>query len=152
GHEVIGDNHLGDWGTQFGMLLYGYKYFRDDAAWRADPVRELVRIYQKVRQLTKGEEAEEGEVVRTPEEQAHYDRCLAETKQLQSGDPENLALWRQFVLLSMETIKPLYQRLDVEFDHYHGESFYNDKLAGVVEDVLQKQVARKSKGAVVIFE
>src|SRR5207244_9067742 len=56
GHAVIADNHLGDWGTQFGMLLYGYKHFRDDAAFRAEPVRELTRLYLHMRQLTKGAE------------------------------------------------------------------------------------------------
>src|SRR5207244_3975845 len=59
GHTVIADNHLGDWGTQFGMLLYGYKHFRDDAAFQADPVRELTRRYLHMRELTKGAEEEE---------------------------------------------------------------------------------------------
>ncbi len=152
GHTVITDNHLGDWGTQFGMLLYGYKNYRDDEALKADPVRELVRIYLKVRQLTRGEEDEEGDVVRTPEEQAHYDRCLAETKKLQSGDPENLALWEKFIPWSMATIEPLYGRLGVKFDHQHGESFYNPMLADVAQDLLATGIARVSKGAVVVFE
>jgi arginyl-tRNA synthetase len=152
GHRVITDNHLGDWGTQFGMLLYGYKHFRDEAAFKEDPVRELVRIYQRVRQLTKGEEDEEGEVTRSPEEQAHYDACLAETAKLQAGDPENLALWKRFIDLSMSTVRPLYERLGATFDHELGESFYNPMLSAVVEDVLAKKIARPSKGAVVVFE
>jgi arginyl-tRNA synthetase len=105
-----------------------------------------------VRQLTRGEEDEEGKVNRTPEEQAHYERCLAETKKLQSGDPENVALWNQFIPWSMATIVPLYERLGVKFDHQHGESFYNSMLARVVEDLLAKGIARVSNGAVVVFE
>ena len=152
GHKVVTDNHLGDWGTQFGMLLYGYKQFRDDAAMKADPVQELVRIYRQVRQLTKGEEDEEGEVTMSPEEQAHYDLCLAETAKLQAGDPENLALWKRFVPWSMATIEPIYQRLGVVFDHQLGESFYNPMLANVIEDLLAKRIARSSAGAVVVFK
>src|SRR5262249_57580029 len=72
GHRVISDNHLGDWGTQFGMLLYGYKHFRDEAALAADPVREMVRLYVQVRNLTKpaevGEDEETGENKYTPEQ------------------------------------------------------------------------------------
>ncbi len=152
GHKVITDNHLGDWGTQFGMLLYGYKNFRDDATLAADPVREMVRIYQKVRQLTKGEEDDEGAVTRSPEEQRHYDACLAETAKLQAGDPENSALWSKFVPWSMATIRPIYERLGAKFDFELGESFYNEMLPGVVEDLLAKKVARPSKGAIVVFE
>jgi arginyl-tRNA synthetase len=151
GHRVITDNHLGDWGTQFGMLLYGYKHFRDDAALRADPVREMVRLYLHVRQLTKGAEDDEGDVVHTPEEARHYAACLAETARLQAGDPENVALWKQFIPWSMGAITPLYDRLGVSFDYYHGESFYNPMLPGVVADLLAKGIASESEGAVVVF-
>jgi arginyl-tRNA synthetase len=151
GHNVITDNHLGDWGTQFGMLLYGYKNFRDEAALKADPVREMVRLYLHVRQLTKGTEDDEGDVVRSPEEAAHYAKCLEETAKLQAGDPENVALWKQFIPWSMGAITPLYDRLGVHFDHFHGESFYNPMLAGVVDDLLKKGIAVESAGAVVVF-
>jgi arginyl-tRNA synthetase len=151
GHRVITDNHLGDWGTQFGMLLYGYKNFRDDALLQADPVREMVRLYLVVRGLTKGTEDDEGDVRRSPDEAAHYAKCLEETAKLQAGDPENVALWKQFIPWSMGAITPLYDRLGVRFDHFHGESFYNPMLAGVVEDLLAKQIAVESAGAVVVF-
>src|SRR5262245_3579324 len=151
GHRVIADNHLGDWGTQFGMLIYGYKNFRDEEALKRNPIDELVRLYLHVRQLTKGCEDDEGDVQRTPEEQAHYDRCLEETRKLQSGDPENLAIWRQFVQWTMQTVEPLYKLLHVSFDHYHGESFYNPLLPGVVASLLEKGIATRSQGAVVIF-
>jgi len=90
-------------------------------------------------------------VQRTAEEQAHYARCLEETKKLQSGDPKNLAIWRQFVHWTMQTVEPLYKLLDVTFDHYHGESFYNSLLPGVVASLLEKGIATRSQGAVVIF-
>src|SRR5580700_11707597 len=89
GHSVISDNHLGDWGTQFGMLIYGYKQFLDRKALEANPIGELVRLYLHVRELTKGREDDEGEVQRTPEQAMHYARCLEETAKLQSGDAEN---------------------------------------------------------------
>lgn len=151
GHTVISDNHLGDWGTQFGMLIYGYKNFLDKAALERDPIAELVRLYLLVRGLTKGKEDDEGEAQRTPEDAAHYAKCQAETAKLQSGDPENLAIWRQFVTWTMDTVEPLYKLLEVSFDHYHGESFYSSMLPGVVESLLQKQIASESQGAVVIF-
>lgn len=151
GHHVITDNHLGDWGTQFGMLLYGYKNFLDQASLEADPVREMVRLYLVVRGLTKGQEGDEGEVERSPEEEAHYKKCLEETAKLQSGDPENVALWKKFIPWSMGAITPLYDRLGVTFDHYHGESFYNSMLPGVVENLLDRKLATPSHGAVVVF-
>lgn len=151
GHRVIADNHLGDWGTQFGMLLYGYKHFRDDEALRRDPINELVRLYVHVRNLTKGREEDEGEVSRTEEEAAHYARCLEETRKLQAGDPENVAIWQQFVRWTMETVAPIYRLLDVSFDHYYGESFYKDMLPEVVESLLQRGIAERSEGAVVLF-
>jgi arginyl-tRNA synthetase len=151
GHHVIADNHLGDWGTQFGMLLYGYKHFRDDAALRSDPIGELVRLYVLVRQLTKGREDDEGDVTRTEEEAAHYARCLEETRKLQSGDPENVAIWQQFVRWTMETVEPIYRLLDVTFDYYFGESFYKDMLPEVVQSLLSCGIAERSEGAVVLF-
>ncbi|MFO0808112.1 MAG: arginine--tRNA ligase [Gemmataceae bacterium] len=151
GHTVITDNHLGDWGTQFGMLLYGYKNYRDDAALKADPVREMVRLYLLVRGLTKGQEDDEGDVTRTPEEAGHYAKCLQETAKLQAGDPENVALWKQFIPWSMGAITPIYDRLGVSFDHFLGESFYNPMLPSVVEDLLAKKIATESNGAAVVF-
>ncbi len=151
GHTVISDNHLGDWGTQFGMLIYGYKHFLDRAALEKDPIGELERLYLLMRGLTKGREDDEGDVQRTSEEADLYARCQAETAKLQAGDPENLAIWRQFVKWTMDTIEPLYKLLDVSFDHYHGESFYNPMLPGVVESLLKMGIASESQSAVVVF-
>jgi arginyl-tRNA synthetase len=151
GHTVITDNHLGDWGTQFGMLLYGYKHFRDDAALAADPVREMVRLYLEVRRLTRGTEEEQGEVTLTPEEASITEACRQETAKLQAGDPENVALWQKFMPWCMGAIEPIYKRLDVRFDHAHGESFYNPMMPAVVDDLIAKGIAVSSKDALVVF-
>jgi arginyl-tRNA synthetase len=151
GHRVIRDNHLGDWGLQFGMLIYGYKNFLDPEGLKANPLRELLRLYQHVRSLTRGTEGEEGEEILTPEEQAHLRACREETAKLQAGDPENRALWEKMIGWSMPAITPLYERMDISFDVQHGESFYEPMLPGVAEDLLAKHIARISKGAVTVF-
>ncbi|HEV3386892.1 MAG TPA: arginine--tRNA ligase [Gemmata sp.] len=147
GHTVIGDNHLGDWGTQFGILLYGYKNHRNDAAFASDPVRELARLYIHVRGLFKkaDEDEEEG-----PTDDPVKKACQEETAKLHAGDPENVALWQKFMPACLEMLRPIYDRLGVKIDHALGESFYNPMLAGVVEDMLAKKIAFESKGAVVI--
>src|SRR5439155_25943431 len=89
GHNVVTDNHLGDWGTQFGILLYGYKNLRDEAAFQADPVRELARLYLEVRKQFKKDDEEAEEAVGDPVQEA----CREETAKLHAGDPENLRLW-----------------------------------------------------------
>jgi arginyl-tRNA synthetase len=147
GHTVIGDNHLGDWGTQFGILLYGYKNHRDDAAFQTDPVRELARLYVLVRGMfKKADEDEEDGPTDDPIKKA----CQEETAKLHAGDPENNALWKQFMPACLEMLRPIYERLDVKIDNALGESFYNSMLPGVVEDMLAKGIASESKGAVVI--
>src|SRR5262245_20499298 len=102
GHTVITDNHLGDWGTQFGILLYGFKHVRHDAAFNADPVRELSRIYIEVRKLIQleGGEAEAEEDAKT----TVADALRAETAKLHAGDPENTALWKAFIPACMKEI------------------------------------------------
>ncbi len=144
GHTVVGDNHLGDWGTQFGILIYGYKHHRDEAAYSADPVRELARLYVHVRNLAKvtGEEDEGGGEV--------MEACRAETAKLHAGNAENLALWQQFMPHCLDMLKPIYERLDVKIDHALGESFYNPMLPGIVEDLLKKGIAVESNGAIVV--
>ncbi len=148
GHTVITDNHLGDWGTQFGMLIYGYRNYLDRAAYEADPVRELARLYVRVRNDIQaaggGEDEEEAD---NPVAEA----CRRETAKLHAGDPENVALWNEFMPHCLEAIHQVYRRLGVlPFDHEHGESFYNAMLPGVVADMLAKGIAFESQGAVVI--
>jgi arginyl-tRNA synthetase len=158
GHTVITDNHLGDWGTQFGMLIYGYRNFLNPEAFAADPVRELARLYVQVRNQI-DDEVSRLEIARhvAPEEdlEVHNSptsvQCQLETARLHAGDPENLALWHQFMPHCLEAVHRIYRRLEIlPFDHEHGESFYNPMLPSVVEDMLAKRIAFQSEGAVVI--
>jgi len=222
GHRVVSDNHLGDWGTQFGMILYGYKHFLDADAYRRDPVRELGRLYRLVNRLIAYPEHLEkrdrllaaladperlveqkvalgetagpaGKGPAKPEAVAkarhkaerkaremqdelaavesqvvdlecdpsamHYlahhagiaAASLAETAKLHAGDPENLRLWKEFLPACRDEIDRMYRRLDVTFDHTLGESFYHDRLAAVVEDLIAKKIARQSEGAICVF-
>jgi arginyl-tRNA synthetase len=148
GHEVIGDNHLGDWGTQFGILLYGYKNHLDAVAYEHDPVRELARLYIDVRGrfVKQTEDDDEG----TPTLDPVLNACREETAKLHAGDAENVKLWNQFMPACLEMLQPIYQRLDVKIDHALGESFYNPLLADVVQDLRVKGIAKESQGAVVI--
>jgi arginyl-tRNA synthetase len=147
GHQVITDNHLGDWGTQFGMLLYGYKHFRDEEALKADPVREMVRLYIRVRELMDIEDDDAAEGSTNPVAEA----VRQETAKLHAGDPENVRLWQMFMPWCREEIDRIYRRLDLHFDHTHGESFYNPMLPEVVRSLLERGLAQESEGAVVIF-
>ncbi len=138
GHSVITDNHIGDWGTQFGMVLYGWKNFLDEAALEADPVKELLRLYRHVNGLAKADEA-------------LLDACKQELVKLQGGDAENLSIWTRCVEVSKQGLQRIYDLLDVKFDHWLGESFYNDKLAPLVDGLIASGIAEESDGAICIF-
>ncbi|HMF11508.1 MAG TPA: arginine--tRNA ligase, partial [Gemmataceae bacterium] len=147
GHAVVADNHLGDWGTQFGILLYGYKNFRDDAAFQADPVRELARLYLHVRGLMKATGEDDEEKTDHPIAEA----ARQETAKLHAGDPENVRLWQLFMPACLEEINGIYRRLDVQFDYTHGESFYQPMLADVVHDLTVKGIAAPGQGGALII-
>ena len=138
GHEVIRDNHIGDWGTQFGMVIYGWKNLLDRAVLARDPIGELVRIYKTANELSKSDEA-----VR--------DACRNELVRLQAGDEENLRIWNECVALSKQEFEAAYQILDIHYDIQRGESFYNDRLPAVVDRLLKSGLAEISEGAVCVF-
>lgn len=138
GHNVITDNHVGDWGTQFGMIIHGWKTQLDKDALAKDPIHELVRVYKAINAATKADES-------------ILDTCKGELVKLQQGDAENLAIWKECVRLTLEQLEKVYGALDIKFDHYLGESFYNDALAPLVEDMLAKGIATVSEGATVVF-
>ena len=138
GHEVITDNHIGDWGTQFGMILWGWKHLLDESALGTDPVGELLRIYREVNAKQKSDEP-------------LRDACRAELVKLQGGDAENLAIWEKCVELSKRGLQKIYDQLDVSFDHWLGESFYNDRLASLVDKLLADGIAEESEGAICVF-
>ena len=155
GHHVITDNHLGDWGTQFGMILWGWKHCRDDAAFAADPTAELGRLYRLVRKVA---DAKPEELAADPVAAAlaasHPEAArevLAETAKLHEGDPENRALWERFMPVCRAEIDRIYARLHVSFDHTLGESFFQPFLAGVVEELVARGLARESRGAIGVF-
>ena len=138
GHEVIRDNHLGDWGTQFGMVIYGWKNLLDRQALQRNPLAEIVRIYKETNErATKDAEVREA--------------CRQELIKLQAGDRENLDIWNECVGFSMQDFERVYKLLDVHYDLQCGESFYHDRLAGVVERLLKSRVGEISEGAVVVF-
>ena len=138
GHRVITDNHLGDWGTQFGMLIVGYRTLLDRAAYERNPLAEMERIYKAVQAQTKTDPAVAA-------------RAREELAKLQKGDPENTALWQEFMAVSRRAFEQIYARLNVRFDHWLGESFYNSRLPQVVQELQDKGLARPSEGAICIF-
>jgi arginyl-tRNA synthetase len=138
GHEVIRDNHIGDWGTQFGMVIYGWRNFLDEKALTRDPIAELVRIYKEAN-------------VRATADPTIREACRQELVKLQSGDPENFSIWKRSVDLSLQDFDRAYQLLDIHYDIQRGESFYNDRLPEVVERLLKSGIAEISEGAVCVF-
>jgi arginyl-tRNA synthetase len=138
GHDVIRDNHIGDWGTQFGMVIYGWKNLLDRVALMRDPIAELVRTYKTAYELATADPA-----VR--------DACRNELVRLQAGDPENLRIWNECVALSMREFEAVYRILDVHYDIQRGESFYNDRLPAIVERLFASGLAERSEGAVCVF-
>ena len=138
GHEVIRDNHIGDWGTQFGMVIYGWKNLLDQRALQQDPLAEIVRIYKETNALA------------TSDPQIR-EACRQELVKLQAGDKENIDIWNECVALSMQDFEHVYELLDIHYDIQCGESFYNDRLPGIVERLLKSGIAEISEGAVVVF-
>ena len=138
GYRVIADNHLGDWGTQFGILIVGYRNLLDEVALARDPVGELERLYV----------ASYGRAETDPD---WMDQARRELVKLQQGNEENLALWHRFVEWSLGEFNRVYERLGVRFDLQRGESYYNDRLPALLADLANRQIARPSEGAQVVF-
>src|SRR5436853_2044184 len=138
GHDVIRDNHIGDWGTQFGMVIWGWKNLLDREALQRDPLAEIVRIYKETN-------------ARSTSDPAVREACRQELVKLQSGDKENTGIWNECVALSMQDFEHVYELLDIHYDIQCGESFYDDRLAGVVDRLLKSKIAEVSEGAVVVF-
>ncbi|MBV8587467.1 MAG: arginine--tRNA ligase, partial [Verrucomicrobia bacterium] len=139
GHEVITDNHIGDWGTQFGKVIFGWKHYLDEKALAKEPIEELVRLYREVDAASKTDPAV-------------LEECRQELVQLQQGDPANLAIWRRCVELSLGEFKQIYDRLGVSFDQQLGESFYHPFLQEMVDRLTTTGVATISEGATVVFD
>ena len=217
GHKVTSDNHIGDWGTQFGMIIYGFRHFRDETSWQEEPVTELARLYRLVNQLSEyhatrsslpeltrsldaarteleaataeaevaedadrkklkkrvsvaSKEVASGEAalqsaeaaIAAVENSAVLSRQAAdhpqiarlareETARLHAGDEENLRFWNEFLPCCLEALQRVYDRLGVQFDLTLGESFYNPRLADVVESLAEQEMAVLSDGAMCVF-
>lgn len=137
GYRVLADNHLGDWGTQFGLLILGYHHFVDQDALAQHPVEELERIYVKSYE-------------RSRKDTEWLDQARRELVKLQQGDPAHLALWQQFVELSLQAFDKIYSRLGVRFDLVRGESFYRDRFADIIATLQEVGLAEESEGAQIV--
>jgi arginyl-tRNA synthetase len=138
GAEVIRDNHIGDWGTQFGKLIWAYQRHLDPAALARDPLDEFERLYKA------GNSAAEADAAVLKEAQQ-------ELVKLQSGDAENLAIWKKISATSLAAFQQIYDLLGIRFDVVLGESFYNDKLQQVYDELTECGLAQVSQGALVVF-
>lgn len=137
GYEAIRVNHLGDWGTQFGKLITAYLRWGDPEQLKQHPIRESLRVYIQFHE----------EVQQAPELEDEAREWFAK---LEQGDAQALELWQYFVEVSIESLQPMYQRLGVEFDYVLGESFYNDKMPAVIEQLQSKRLLVESDGAQVV--
>lgn len=137
GYNVIADNHLGDWGTQFGLMMVGFRSFVDEDALKVAPVEELERVYVASYNKSK-------------EDPSWREEAKKELVKLQQGDEENLALWKKFIELSIKEFNSIYDRLGVRFDLYRGESYYNDCLPKIIQTMEEKGLAKESDGALIV--
>ena len=138
GYEVIADNHLGDWGTQFGILIKGYRECLTQEERDNLTVANLEKCY--VLSAAKAKE----------EDGVWKDACRAELVKLQQGDSANLELWKRFIDISIGEFERMYAKLGVKFDTYRGESFYNAMMPGVVDRLLEMKLAEESEGALIV--
>ena len=169
GHMVISDNHIGDWGTQFGMLILGWKaeeFYDGNPTKASDPIASLEEMYKKMAAACKGEpealkyfetrlQSKFGPGFRlttdNTDENYALDKARAELVKLQAGDAENISIWKEMIRLSQIQFDTIYARLGVKFDQALGESFYNPWLGEVVADLQTRGIARESEGAVGVF-
>lgn len=138
GFNIVSDNHIGDWGTQFGKLIVAYNKWLDKEAYDKDPIGELERIYVLFSDEAKKEPTLE-------------DVAREELRKLQLGDEKNNALWKEFIEISLKEYNKVYERLNIHFDYYYGESFYNNIMPSVLEDLKIKKIAVEDQGALVVF-
>lgn len=137
GYEVVGINHLGDWGRQFGLLIEGYKLFKDEYDIENDALGTLSDIYVRISKLAK-------------EDEAVMERARQNFKELEDGNEEYKKLWEYFREISLKEYNRIYDILGCKFDSYNGEAFYNDKMDEVVEILEKKGVLEDSQGAKVV--
>ena len=138
GYRVIADNHLGDWGTQFGILIKGYR----ECLTQEERDNLTVANLEKCYVLSAARAKEEDGIWK--------ESCKQELVKLQQGDADNLALWKKFIDISIGEFERMYKKLGVKFDTYRGESYYNDAMPGVVEKLQKAGMAEESEGALIV--
>lgn len=137
GYDVIADNHLGDWGTQFGILIKGYRECLTQEERDNLTVATLEKCYVESSSRAKADEAWKA-------------ACREELVKLQQGDPDDVALWKRFIEISINEFNRMYAKLGVKFDTWRGESFYRDMMAPVVDRLVKMGLAEESEGALVV--
>lgn len=137
GYNAVGINHLGDWGTQFGKMISAYLRWGDDADIEKRGVRALLDLYVRFHAEAEIDKALEAE-------------GRAWFKKIEDGDPQALEIFGKFKDITLKEVKRVYERLGVEFDSYAGESFYNDKMQPVIDDLRNKGLLTESEGATVV--
>ena len=137
GYNCTGVNHLGDYGTQFGKLIEGYKRWGNEYNVEENPIDELTKIYVRINNLCK-------------EDETVLEECRNNFKKLEDGDEYCVEIWTKFRELSLKEFQKVYKLLDVEFDSWNGEAFYSDKMGEVVDILKQKSLLQPSEGAMVV--
>lgn len=138
GYHTVADNHIGDWGTQFGKLIIGYRKWLDKEAYEKNPIEELERVYVEFSKESENDSSLD-------------DLAREELKKLQDGDKENYALWQEFIKVSLDEYNKLYNRMGITFDTYYGESFYHNMMPAVLDELVEKGLAVEDQGAKVVF-
>lgn len=137
GYNTIGINHLGDYGTQFGKLIEGYKMWGSEYDIENDPIDELTKIYVRINKLCK-------------EDENVLNRCRDNFKKLEDGDPYCVELWKKFREVSLKEFQRVYDLLGSKFDSWNGESFYSDKMPEVIEILEKSGKLTESQGAKIV--
>lgn len=137
GYVPVKINHLGDWGTQFGKLIYAYKTWGSETEVKADPIATLLRYYVEFHEKAKNDDT-------------LNDAGRAWFKKLEDGDSEAHQLWQWFRAESLKEFTAIYDRLNITFDSFNGEAFYNDKMAKVVDALEEKDLLVSSQGAKIV--
>lgn len=137
GYKCIGVNHLGDWGTQFGKLIEGYKRWGDEYDIDSNPIEELTKIYIRITNACK-------------EDESILENCRNNFKKLEDGDPYCKNLWEKFRAVSLKEFNRIYDLLGVKFDSFNGEAFYTDKMSEVIEMLNKSGKLVESQGAKII--
>ena len=145
GYNCIGINYLGDWGTQFGKQILAYRMWGSREAVETGGIDELVSLYVRINNAISGNEAEG--IAPDP---VLAEKARAEFHKMEMGDPDNIALWKWFVQISLEEYQKTYRQLDITFDSYKGESFYTDKMPAQVQKLRDKGLLKLDDGASIV--